>query len=101
MKIPMEIVKTVEAKYVRFHAKMRDEGTYNLLDEDFNLLGKEREGYVPSFFPYGQDGNENHFGDYIDLWIDLETGQVVNWKKNIHPEEVARAFGLLKGEEES
>jgi hypothetical protein len=32
------------------------------------------EGYVPKFFP-----NE-HFGDYIELDIDIDTGQIVNWK---------------------
>ncbi|MGF0237226.1 hypothetical protein ACQR3P_30300 [Rhodococcus sp. IEGM1300] len=33
------------------------------------------EGYVPDFFP-GQ-----HYGDYLILSIDLETGQIKNWQK--------------------
>lgn len=31
-------------------------------------------GYVPDFMP-GQ-----HYGDYVDLDIDLKTGQILNWK---------------------
>ena len=33
------------------------------------------DGYVPKFFP------GNHFGDYVILHIDIETGKIVNWKK--------------------
>jgi len=32
-------------------------------------------GYVPNFFP-----NE-HWGDYIELDIDVDTGQILNWNK--------------------
>lgn len=98
MKIPKKVVETVEVKYVRFRAKMRDEGTYILLDPEFKEL-KESEGYVPLFFPYGKDNEENHYGDYVDLWIDLETGQIVNWKKNISPEDVAIAFGMIESDQ--
>ena len=35
--------------------------------------GQEYEGYVPDFFP------EQHFGDYIILDIDTETGVILNW----------------------
>ena len=37
--------------------------------EDF-----EYDGYVPDFFP------EEHYGDYVQLKIDLETGRILNWK---------------------
>ena len=33
------------------------------------------DGYVPDFMP-GQ-----HYGDYVELKIDADTGQIVNWKK--------------------
>jgi len=33
------------------------------------------EGYVPYFFP------GNHFGNYVILDIDIDTGVIVNWKK--------------------
>ena len=35
----------------------------------------EYQGYVPDFFP------GNHYGDYVELEIDVETGQILNWKK--------------------
>lgn len=35
----------------------------------------EYDGYVPAFFP------EEHYGDYVQLDIDLATGQILNWKK--------------------
>ena len=44
------------------------------LEED----GKETanyEGYVPGFFP------EEHFGDYVELEIDIDTGVILNWNK--------------------
>jgi hypothetical protein len=34
----------------------------------------EYRGYVPDFFP------EEHYGDYVQLDIDLATGQITNWK---------------------
>jgi len=40
----------------------------------------EYEGYVPSFFPNDDDGS-SHYGDYLILNIDAETGQIMNWKK--------------------
>jgi hypothetical protein len=36
--------------------------------------GREYDGYVPNFFP------EDHYGDYVQLDIDLATGQILNWK---------------------
>ena len=44
-----------------------------ILKED----GKEKgnyDGYVPDFMP------GRHFGDYVNLEIDIETGQILNWK---------------------
>ena len=35
----------------------------------------EYDGYVPNFFP------EDHFGDYVELQIDIDTGQILNWEK--------------------
>ena len=36
------------------------------------------EGYVPSWMP------GEHYGDYVELEIDIDTGQILNWGKNIH-----------------
>ncbi len=36
---------------------------------------KEYQGYVPDFFP------EQHWGDYVQLKIDIDTGKILNWRK--------------------
>ncbi len=36
--------------------------------------GREYDGYVPAFFP------GEHYGDYVELDIDLATGRITNWK---------------------
>ena len=38
--------------------------------------GREYSGYVPKELGVG-----DQYGDYIELEIDLETGQIQNWKK--------------------
>lgn len=35
----------------------------------------EYHGYVPDFMP------GEHYGDYVELKIDVLTGQILNWKK--------------------
>ncbi len=35
--------------------------------------GREYDGYVPKFFP------GEHYGDYVELEIDLKTGKILNW----------------------
>ena len=32
------------------------------------------DGYVPDFMP------DQHYGDYVMLEIDVETGKILNWK---------------------
>jgi len=51
-----------------FSAFMRNDG---------KIVG-EYDGYVPAWFP---NKGENHFGDYVNLEIDIETGKILNWKK--------------------
>lgn len=36
--------------------------------------GREYDGYVPAFFP------GEHYGDYVELEIELATGRIINWK---------------------
>ena len=36
--------------------------------------GREYDGYVPDFFP------GEHYGDYVELTIELATGRITNWK---------------------
>lgn len=38
----------------------------------------EYADYVPHWFP---NSNVNHYGDYVHLTIDVETGQILNWRK--------------------
>jgi hypothetical protein len=33
------------------------------------------DGYVPDWFP------GKHYGDYVELEIDADTGKILNWKK--------------------
>ena len=54
-------------------AKCSDMFSANLI-ENGKTVGTY-DGYVPEFMP------GEHFGDYVELDIDLETGQIVNWKK--------------------
>lgn len=44
------------------------------LYKDGKLVG-EYDGYVPDFFP------GEHYGDYVILKIDVDTGKILNWKK--------------------
>lgn len=47
------------------------------LKEDGKGIG-EYDGYVPSWFPSPSSDND---GDYVILNIDVNTGQILNWKK--------------------
>lgn len=38
----------------------------------------EFSGYVPDWFP---NPNVCHYGDYVQLDIDVETGRILNWRK--------------------
>ena len=44
------------------------------LVKDGKVIG-EYDGYVPKFFP------GMHYGDYVMLDIDIETGKIVNWNR--------------------
>lgn len=47
------------------------------LENEKTRLG-EYDGYVPAWFP---SRATHHFGDYVELKIDIETGKILNWKK--------------------
>ena len=42
--------------------------------DDFGNKVYEHDGYVPDFMP------GEHFGDYIELVIDVDTGVILNWE---------------------
>lgn len=74
-KISMKKEVQVEAKTLCLHLKVRDEFTAELLDQDGATIFDQEDGYVPGFMP------GEHFGDYVILHIDIDTGQIINWTK--------------------
>lgn len=60
-------------KTINITAKCSDMFAANL-KEDGKIIG-EYDGYVPDFMP------GNHYGDYVELQIDIDTGKILNWKK--------------------
>lgn len=61
-------------KTISINAKCSDLFYASLNDEAEGRIG-EYDGYVPDFFP------GEHYGDYIQLEIDIETGKILNWRK--------------------
>lgn len=61
-------------KILVISAKCSDLFCASLQDGKGNELG-EYNGYVPDFFP------GEHYGDYVQLEIDIVTGQILNWNK--------------------
>lgn len=75
----MEISKTmtvpVQAKTLRLHLKVCDNFTASIADQNGKEIGGQDDGYVPGFMP------GEHYGDYVILDIDIDTGQITNWTK--------------------
>lgn len=65
-------------KILKVTAKCSDmfDATFNTSEGD--LLGIIYSGYVPHWFP---NPSTEHYGDYVELNIDLDTGKILNWKK--------------------
>jgi hypothetical protein len=59
---------------LRIVAKCSDRCCAFLETKDGEIL-KEHDGYVPEMMP------GEHYGDYIEIDIDIETGMILNWKK--------------------
>ena len=74
MQINQQKTVQVDVTEMHLHIKVRDGFAAGLKDAQGEEVGSY-EGYVPDFFP-GQ-----HYGDYLILNIDLETGQIKNWQK--------------------
>jgi hypothetical protein len=70
-------------KTITISAKCSDSFFASLNDDHKGLVG-EYDGYVPDFFP------GNHYGDYVDLEIDIETGTILNW--NVPTKEDLKIF---------
>lgn len=65
--------------HLRMQAKVRDGGTYTLLDTEKKPIW-QISGYVPNrLIPSFEEGD---YGDYIELIINAD-GTISNWKKEI------------------
>ena len=75
----MEIYKfekvKVNVKALKIHLKVSDRFTASLESGGGTEIFNQDDGYVPSFMP------GEHYGDYVILDIDIDTGQITNWKK--------------------
>jgi len=74
IKIGVKKTVEIEAKELHIYTKVCDDFTASLVDKDGKEIS-DYEGYVPNIMP------GEHYGDYIILNIDLETGIITNWKK--------------------
>lgn len=79
----------VNATTLKLHLKVRDEFSAQLVDDRGEVIHDQEDGYVPSFMP------GDHYGDYVILDIDLETGKILNWQ----PPEAAQLCEWIQGEE--
>jgi hypothetical protein len=58
---------------VKVTAKCSDLCFTQVVDANDNVIA-EHDGYVPEFMP------GEHYGDYVELKIDIATGKLLNWK---------------------
>ena len=75
MEINQQKTVKVNAKTLRIHCKVSDRFAYAIDDAQGDEIYSQDGGYVPDFMP------GDHYGDYVILDIDLDTGVVTNWKK--------------------
>lgn len=73
MEINIKKQVAVQAKTFCLHMKVCDQFEGTLKDQHGEPI-KEYEGYVPDFMP------EDHYGDYLVLDIDIDTGMITNWR---------------------
>ena len=71
--------------YLRLWAKVRDGGTYTLLDADKQPIWQIR-GYVPNRVlpPYDEE-----YGDYLELAVNVD-GRIDGWRKEVDLSEFIR-----------
>lgn len=74
MKIDQQKTVQVDVKTVSIYCKVSDRFTYQLKDAEGAIVHDQDDGYVPDFMP------GEHYGDYVILDIDIDTGMVKNWK---------------------
>lgn len=64
----------VEAKVLKIYMKVCDQFSASLVDQNGEEIHDQEDGYVPGFMP------GPHYGDYVILDIELDTGKILNWK---------------------
>jgi hypothetical protein len=62
------------AAILRIVAKCSDCCNASLETKDGTVL-REQNSYVPEMMP------GEHYGDYVEIDIDIATGKILNWKK--------------------
>ena len=75
IEITTMVEQKVQVKTVSVHVKVCDRGCYEFKTPTGTTLKSLDEDYVPDFFP------GDHYGDYLILDIDLETGLITNWNR--------------------
>lgn len=75
MKTQLGVKVDIDVKSIKTCIKVCDRFTAEVIGADGETIRSIVDEYVPSFFP-GQ-----HYGDYLELDIDIETGQILNWQK--------------------
>ena len=89
MKVEVTKKVVLEPKTISIYLKVSVHFFCQVLDGDEIL--KEHDGYVPDFMP------GDHYGDYVDLHIDLETGKVLNWRS---PDELKEYLATFLSEKQ-
>ena len=74
MELEIKKPQTVNAKTLKIHLKVSDCFTASLVSDKGDVIHEQDDGYVPKFMP------GTHYGDYVILDIDIDSGQVTNWK---------------------
>ena len=90
MKLAMKKEVEVEAKTLSIYTKCSDRFCASIKDQNGETLFDQDDGYVWGIMP------DDHYGDYIILDIDIDTGQITNWQTP-SSEEVQN---IINGEEE-
>lgn len=80
MKTEMGVKVDVDVKRIKTCIKVCDRFTAEVIDSDGNTVRSIEDEYVPDCFP------GTHYGDYLELDIDIETGHILNWQKPTQPQ---------------
>lgn len=76
MKVEIEATEVVKVnvKVLKLELKVTDRFRASLESDKGVEVHAQDDGHVPSFMP------GEHYGDYVFLDIDIDTGQIINWK---------------------